>query len=48
MGVAEYHPGESLAEWLARADANVYAAKAQGRDQVVSDTIPEAAGVTAG
>lgn len=48
MGVAEYHPGESLAEWLARADANVYAAKAQGRDRVVSDTTPEAEGAIAG
>lgn len=48
MGVAEYRAGESLEDWLARADANVYAAKAQGRDRVVSDTVPEAEGAIAG
>jgi diguanylate cyclase (GGDEF)-like protein len=35
MGVAQYQYGESLNQWLARADDNVYAAKAQGRNQVV-------------
>lgn len=47
MGVAEYHLGEALAEWLARADHNVYAAKAQGRDQVVRGLIPDAAPISA-
>lgn len=36
IGVAEYQQGESLAEWLSRADRNVYVAKAQGRNQVVA------------
>jgi diguanylate cyclase (GGDEF)-like protein len=40
MGVAEYRPGEPLEEWLARADRSVYIAKAQGRDQVVSNLPP--------
>lgn len=35
LGVAQYQYGESLNQWLARADHNVYAAKAQGRNQVV-------------
>lgn len=48
MGVAGHHCGESLAAWLARADANVYAAKAQGRNRVVGDTEPEATGVITG
>ncbi len=38
MGVAEQLPSESLDEWLARADRGVYAAKAQGRDQVVVES----------
>lgn len=34
QGVAVYRPGESVSEWIARADAALYAAKAGGRDRV--------------
>ena len=34
FGVAECHGADSLATWLERADAALYAAKASGRDQV--------------
>ena len=34
-GVAQWHPGESLAELLARGDAAMYRAKEAGRDRVV-------------
>lgn len=37
IGVAEYCPTESLETWLARADRGIYAAKANGRNQVVVD-----------
>lgn len=40
VGVAQHHPTESLDAWLARADRAIYAAKAQGRDQVVVDVAP--------
>jgi diguanylate cyclase len=34
IGVAGWHAGESSAEWFARADAALYAAKRRGRDRV--------------
>ena len=36
IGLAVWRPGESSQEMLARADRALYAAKAQGRDRVVS------------
>lgn len=33
LGVAEFHPGEALKTWLARADAALYEAKNAGRNQ---------------
>jgi diguanylate cyclase (GGDEF)-like protein len=35
VGVAEYRRGETVPEWLARADHALYDAKANGRDRVV-------------
>lgn len=44
IGAALYRRGESLADWLARADAAVYAAKSAGRDGfVVAPDAPLAA-----
>lgn len=37
-GVASFQPGESCEQWLDRADKALYAAKAQGRNQVVAAT----------
>ncbi|WP_395644798.1 GGDEF domain-containing protein [Terricaulis sp.] len=34
FGVAQFEPGESAADWLARADRCLYASKAAGRDRV--------------
>jgi diguanylate cyclase len=34
LGVAAYRPGESLEEWLARADRALYASKQHGRNRV--------------
>ncbi|GJM17748.1 MAG: hypothetical protein DHS20C13_30750 [Thermodesulfobacteriota bacterium] len=34
LGVAEYKVDESLNEWLARADSNLYEAKNLGRNRV--------------
>lgn len=45
MGVAQYHPLESLETWLARADRGIYAAKAQGRAQVVVEVATPAESV---
>ncbi len=36
VGVAELRDGETIAAWLARADAALYAAKKNGRDQVAA------------
>ena len=36
-GIAEYRPGESASQVLARADAALYRAKANGRDRVETD-----------
>ena len=36
-GVARWNPDETVVEWLARADAALYAAKVAGRDLVVVD-----------
>jgi diguanylate cyclase (GGDEF)-like protein len=33
VGLAALAPGESLASWIARADAALYRAKKQGRDR---------------
>ena len=35
VGVAEYQRGETVHDWLARADDALYRAKAEGRDRVV-------------
>lgn len=37
MGVSEWQPGETLAAWLARADALMYRAKRDGRDRAVCE-----------
>ncbi len=34
QGVAAYRPGESVSDWIARVDAALYSAKANGRDRV--------------
>lgn len=36
LGVASYHPGESAAEFVARADQALYASKSQGRNRVTA------------
>lgn len=37
IGVAEYQSGEGFERWVGRADRVLYAAKSEGRDQVVAD-----------
>jgi diguanylate cyclase (GGDEF)-like protein/hemerythrin-like metal-binding protein len=39
-GVAEYHDQEFLDGWVARVDAALYRAKAEGRNRVVADETP--------
>jgi diguanylate cyclase len=44
MGVAEYWPGESVMNFIERADCALYASKRGGRDQVTTaaaETAPE-------
>ena len=43
IGVAVYDPGERLSDWVARADAALYRAKAEGRNRVVAVEHPAAA-----
>lgn len=37
FGVAAYHPGEPIPEWITRADRRLYHAKHSGRNRVVAD-----------
>lgn len=39
VGLAELAPGETVADWLARADAALYQAKDSGRDQLVTAAV---------
>lgn len=38
VGIATYRPGETVEDWVQRADACLYAAKRAGRDQVKCET----------
>lgn len=42
IGVAVYEPGERLADWIGRADAALYRAKAAGRNRVIAIALAEA------
>jgi diguanylate cyclase (GGDEF)-like protein len=44
FGVAAYHPGEALQDWIARTDQALYAAKDAGRNRVSVAPPPRAAG----
>ena len=43
VGLAELSPGETVADWLARADAALYQAKDSGRDQIITAVVLSAA-----
>jgi diguanylate cyclase (GGDEF)-like protein len=47
LGVACYHPGDTAATMLARADEALYRAKSFGRDQIVMEDSPESVVATA-
>lgn len=47
LGVAEWHPGEDIDGWLARADAAMYMAKEAGRNVVARDGARPAPGCAA-
>jgi diguanylate cyclase len=47
IGVAEFRPRESSAEFVERADSCLYAAKRSGRNRVVGDSDPETASAKA-
>ncbi len=44
VGVAEVHPGDTVASWVARADAAMYVAKERGRDRVATAPPPAPVG----
>ena len=46
IGAAEYAPGETVHEWLARADAAMYQAKRDGRNRVVVAPTPALPAIT--
>jgi diguanylate cyclase (GGDEF)-like protein/hemerythrin-like metal-binding protein len=45
LGVAEYALGESLAEWIDRADQALYRAKAEGRNRSMAAPAPDRTGI---
>ena len=41
LGIAQYHPGETCENFIQRADNALYRAKNQGRNQVVTEALPD-------